>query len=33
MELDGHLKIKFSEEVAKISIPGKKNIYRIYVAS
>jgi len=30
VELDGKPKIKFSEEIGKIPVPARKNIYRIY---
>jgi len=30
VELNNELKIKFSEEVDKIPIPGKKDVYRLY---
>jgi len=33
VELNKEPKIKFSEEIAKIPVPGKKNIYRVYTES
>jgi nicotinate phosphoribosyltransferase len=32
MEVDGHPRIKVSGDSAKISIPGRKNAYRLYVS-
>lgn len=32
MEINGHARIKLSQDVEKVTMPGNKNIYRLYSA-